>query len=206
MLEEKAEALRQISEIKTHLVDKQTFFPYNYKATYVWATIAIVMVFLLIPMYESSIIKGTIISFVLITFGFVTEGIMTKKVNQSYDIEDCTLRQQFIMKSFILMSFFLIVISAILAQYQLYIPMLLTWLFIVSLGYFSVGFVLNIERFSQMARFNMLSSVVLLVIGFIKNDIEGTGSTYLIIVQIFVVLGLSIMPALIAWQQLKEGK
>jgi hypothetical protein len=206
MSQEKAEALRQINEIKNHLVDKQTFFPYNFRATYVWAAIGFIMTFFMIPMYEVSILQGTVVSFVLITLGFVIEGSMTKKVNESYDIEDCTLRQQFIMKSFVIMSFFMIALSAILASYQLYVPMLLTWLFIVSLGYFSVGFVLNIERFSQMATFNMVASIVLLTIGYINRTIEGTSDVYLVVVQLFLVLGLSFMPAVIAWQQLKEGK
>jgi len=143
---------------------------------------------------------------VLITFGFVVEGTLTKKVNKSYDIEDCTLRQQFIMKNFVMMSLFLITISAILASYKLYVPIFLTWLFLVSMGYFAVGFVLNIQRFTQMAQFNMLASVILLVIGFINNSIEGTNSSYIFVVQIFMVLGLTVMPAIIAWQQLKEGK
>jgi len=206
MSEEKAEALRQINDIKNHLVDKQTFFPYNYKATYVWAMIAILMTFTMIPLYEMSVLHGTVVSFVLITFGFVVEGVLTKKVNQSYDIEDCTLRQQFIMKNFVMMSLFLIAISAILASYKLYVPMFLTWLFLVSMCFFAVGFVLNIQRFTQMARFNMLASVILLVIGFINNSIEGTNSSYIFVVQIFMVLGLTVMPAIIAWQQLKEGK
>lgn len=205
MSEEKAEALRQISEIKSHLVDKQTFFPYNYHATYVWGVIALIMTFLMIPMYEASVLQGTVVSFVLITMGFVIEGSMVKKVNQSYDIEDCTNRQQFIMQSFVIMSFFMIAISAIFASYQLYVPMLLTWLFIVSLGYFSVGFVLNIKRFTQMSTFNMVAAIVLLTIGFINRTIEGTSDVYLIVVQLFLVLGLSIMPAIIAWQQIKEG-
>ena len=206
MSEEKAEALRQINEIKNHLVDKQTFFPYNFRATYVWAAIGLIMTLFMIPMYEASVLQGTVVSFVLITLGFIIEGSMTKKVNESYDIEDCTLRQQFIMKSFVIMSFFMIALSAILASYQLYVPMLLTWLFIVSLGYFSVGFVLNIERFSQMATFNMMASIILLTIGYINRTIEGTSDVYLVVVQLFLVLGLSFMPAVIAWQQLKEGK
>jgi len=206
MSKEKAEALRQISEIKNHLVDKQTFFPYNYYATYVWALIATILTFIMIPMYEASILQGTVISFILITIGFATEGFLTKKVNKSYDIEDCTLRQQFIMKSFLMMSLFLVAISAILASYQLYVPMFLTWLFMVSLGYFSVGFVLNITRFSQMARFNMLAAVLLLTIGYINHTIESTSDVYVTVVQIFVVLGLTVMPSIVAWQQLKEEK
>lgn len=206
MSEEKAEALRQISEIKSHLVDKQTFFPYNYRATYVWALIAMVMTFTIIPLYEMSIMHGTIVSLVLITVGFVVESILTKKVNRNYNIEDCTLRQQFIIKNFIMITFFMIAISAILATYKLYIPMFLLWLFMVSLGYFSVGFVLNIQRFTQMASFNIVISVVLLVILFLNNAIEGTDSTSIIIVQIFILLGLSVLPSIIAWQQLREGK
>ena len=202
----KEEALRQINEIKNHLVDKQTFFPYNYKATYVWATIAILMTFTMIPLYEMSVLHGTVISFVLITLGFVVEGTLTKKVNKSYDIDDCTLRQKFIMKNFVMMSLFLIAISAVLASYKLYVPIYLTWLFLVSMGYFAVGFVLNIQRFTQMARFNMMASVVLLAIGFINDSIEGVGNTYIYVVQVFMVLGLSVMPAIVAWQQLKEGK
>jgi len=206
MSEEKAEALRQISEIKNHLVDRQTFFPYNYNATYVWAVIAIILILIMIPMYEASILQGTVVSFILITIGFVTEGVLTKKVNESYDIEDCTLRQQFIMKSFLLISLFLMAISAVLASYQLYIPMFLSWLFLVSLGYFSVGFVLNIKRFTQMAGFNMWVSVILLTIGYMNRTVEGTSDTFLIVVQAFVILGLAVMPAIVAWQQIKEGK
>jgi hypothetical protein len=206
MLEEKEEALRQINEIKTHLVDKQVFFPYNFRATYVWSIIAILMTLFMIPMYGVSILQGTVVSFVLITIGFVIEGMMTKKVNESYDIEACTLRQQFIMKSFLMMSLFLIALSAILASYQLYIPLLLTWLFMISLGYFSIGFVLNIKHFTQMANFNMVAAIILLTIGYINRTIEGISSVYLMVVQLFLVLGLGIMPAMIAWRQIREGK
>ena len=205
MSEEKKEALRQINEIKNHLVDKQTFFPYNYRATYVWAVIALILTFIMIPMYEASVLQGTVVTFVFITIGFVTEGIMTKKVNQSYDIEDCTHRQQFIMKNFLMLSVFGIVLSMVLAEAELYVPIFLLWLFLCSIGYFAIGFVLNIKRFSQVARFNIFSSTLLLGIGYFNHTLDGK-SSYLIVVQIFVVLGLAIMPSIVAWQQIKEGK
>ncbi|HHD79769.1 MAG TPA: hypothetical protein ENK98_09110 [Epsilonproteobacteria bacterium] len=205
MSEEKEEALRQINDIKNHLVDKQIFFPYNYKATYVWAVIATILTFIMIPMYQASVLQGTIVTFVLITIGFLTEGFLTKKVNQSYDIEDCTHRQQFIMKSFLMLSLFGIVLSMVLAHHKLYIPVFLLWLFLCSVGYFSVGFVLNIERFSQMARFNIMSASLLLGIGYFIEALEGKND-YLMVVQFFVVLGLAIMPSIVAWQQIKEGK
>ena len=205
MSDEKAQALQQINDIKSHLVDKQTFFPYNYKATYVWAVIAIILTFIMMPMYEASVLQGTVVTFVFITIGFVTEGIMTKKVNQSYDIEDCTHRQQFIMKNFVMLSLFGIVLSMVLAEVGLYVPIFLLWLFLCSVGYFSVGFVLNIKKFSQIARFNILSSTLLLAIGYFNHTLDGK-SSYILVVQIFVVLGLAVMPSIVAWQQIKAGK
>jgi len=205
MSEEKEEALRQINEIKSHLVDKQTFFPYNYKATYIWAVIATLLTFIIIPMYEVSVLQGTIVAFIFITIGFVTEGFLTKKVNKSYDIEDCTHRQQFIMQSFLMLSVFGIVLSMVLASYKLYVPIFLLWLFLCSVGYFSIGFVLNIKRFSQMARFNIFAATLLLGIGYFIDVLEGKND-YLMVVQIFVILGLGIMPSIVAWQQIKEGK
>ena len=206
MSEEKAEALRQISEIKNHLIDKQTFFPYNYNATYVWCVIALILTFIMVPMYEVSVLQGTVVMLVLITVGFVTEGVMTKKVNKSYDIEDCTRRQEFIMKNFFMLSLFLIIISTILASYKLYVPIFLSWLFLVSFGYFAVGFVLNIERFSQMAKFNMFAAILLLGLGFANDTLVGSDLTYLSVVQIFIIIGLVILPAQAAWFQKREGK
>ena len=93
----------------------------------------------------------------------------------------------------------------VLADAGLYITIFLLWLFLCSVGYFAVGFVLNIKKFSQMARFNILSSTILLAIGYFNHTLEGK-SSYLMVVQIFVVLGLAIMPSIVAWQQIKEGK
>ena len=73
------------------------------------------------------------------------------------------------------------------------------------MGYFAVGFVLNIKKFSHVARFNILSSTLLLAIGYFNHTLDGK-SSYLIVVQIFVVLGLAVMPSVVAWQQIKEGK
>lgn len=202
----KEEAIRQINDIKAHLIDKQTFFPYNYRATYVWSLISIILIFTTVPLYESNILKGTIVVSFLILVGFVTEMILTKKVNESYNIQECTLRQQFIMKSFLMVALFLIVFSAVLASYKLYVPIFFSWLFLISLVYYTVGFVLNIGRFTQMATFNMFASILLLAIGFINDALVGKTYDYLYVIQIFMVIGLAIMPAVVAWWQLKEGK
>lgn len=201
---EKEEVLRQIHEIKNHLVDKQTFFPYNYNAIYIWSLITLILTLFAVDVYEMSMIKGVVFVSTLVITGFVVEGMMTKKVNRSYDIEECTLRQQFIMKNFVMLSLFMIVLGSILSLYKLYAVMFLAWLFLVSLGYFAVGFVLNIRRFTYMAKFNMLTALILLVIGAMKGGLVGVSSQYLHVTQLFMVVGVVIMPAIVAWKQNQE--
>jgi hypothetical protein len=203
MSEEKKEALRQISEIKHHLVDKQTFFPYNYNAIYVWSIIAVILTFSMASLYEEGIFFGSAVIFGLVSIGFIAEGLMTKKVNKSYDIEDCTIRQRFVMKNFIMIATFLIVLSATLASYKLYIPIYLSWLFLISLGYFAVGYVLNIPLFAKMAQFNIWLSIILLTIGLNLGHFVGSESSCFKYVQAAVILGLAIFPSIIAWKQKK---
>jgi len=203
MSEEKEEALRQISEIKNHLVDKQTFFPYNYNAIYVWSVIAIILTLSMTTLYEKGILFGSAVVFAMVSIGFIAEGVMTKKVNKSYDIDDCTIRQRFIMKNFIMISAFLIVLSATLASYKLYIPIYLSWLFLVSLGFFAIGYVLNIPMFSKMAQFNIWLSIILLAIGWYKGHLVGSDSDCFMKVQFALILGLAILPTIIAWKQKK---
>lgn len=203
-MSEKDQVLEQLSAIKNHLVDKQIFFPYNYNATYVWSLIAFILAFSMVPMYETSVGYGTGVVFVLITIGFIAEGSMTKKINKTYDIEDCTVRQRFIMTNFMMISWFLIVMSAVLAMHKLYIPIYLSWLFIVSLGYYAVGYVLNIRRFTTMAQFNIVLSIVLLAVVGYNGQVVGTDSNYFRVVQGAILLGLSVLPAMVAWHQKKE--
>jgi hypothetical protein len=203
MSDEKAEALRQISEIKNHLVDKQTFYPYNYNAIYVWSVMVSLLTFVMIPAYKESILFGTLTVFILITLGFVSEGMMTQKENANYDIEDCTLRQRFIMKNFMMLSFFLIVLSTTFARYELYIPIYLSWIFLISIGSVGVGYVLYIPKFSQMAQINIFVSIILLSIGGYLGHLVGRDSSCIHFVQFYVVLGLAVFPAMIAWHQKK---
>jgi len=200
----KDEALEHLSAIRNHLVDKQIFFPYNYNATYVWSVIALILTFIMVPIYANGIASGTAIVFVLITIGFIAEGGMTKKVNKTYDIEDCTVRQRFIMKNFMMMSLFLIVLSETLAMHKLYIPIYLSWLFLVSVGYYAVWYVLNIRLFSKMAQFNIVLSIILLAMAGYNDHLVGTDSNCFRVVQGAVLLGLAILPALVAWKQKKD--
>ncbi|CAA6809871.1 MAG: Unknown protein [uncultured Sulfurovum sp.] len=203
-MSEKDEVLQQISEIKSHLVDKEAFFPYNYSACHVWSIIAVVLSLSMVSAYEYSILFGSVMMFVLISIGFMVEGSLTKKVNESYDIDDCTKRQRFIMMTFLMMSLFLILMSSVFASYKLYSLGLISWLFIISLGYFSIGFVLNIQRFSKMAQFNMIAALVLLAIGVYFELLLGYDSLYYTMVQATVIFGLAVVPTSIAYHQRKQ--
>jgi hypothetical protein len=205
-MSEKEEVLKQISAIKSHLVDKKTFFPYNYNACYVWSIIATVLTLIMATLYEYSVSVGAVTITVLMAIGFIVEGSLTKKINRSYDIDDCTKRQQFIMTNFLMISLFMIVLSTFLATYKLYTLILLMWLFSISLGYFSVGFVLNIKRFTHMAQFNMVLALILLLVGAYMDCLLGDSSLFYTLVQAVVVFGLAVMPTFIAWHQQKEDK
>jgi len=203
-MSEKDEVLQQISEIKNHLVDKETFFPYNYNACHVWSVIAVLMTFIMIPAYQYSIVVGTASMFILITIGFIIEGALTKKENKSYDIDDCTKKQEFIMKNFLMTSLFLIVLSTILASHELYAVIYLAWLFLISLRQFAVGFVLNIKDFTKMSQFSMVLALVLLVIGAYFDLLSGSSSLFITLIQAVVIFGLAILPSIIARKQQKR--
>ena len=205
-MSEKEEVLRQISEIKNHLVDKETFFPYNYDACHVWSIIAVVLTMSIASIYDYSVAVGSGVLFVLISIGFVVEGLLTKKVNERYDIDDCTKRQQFIMKNFLMTSLFLIVLSTILATYQLYTVILLSWLFLISMGYFAISFILNIKAFETMAKFNITMSLIFLTLGAYFHLFVGSESLFFTLIQAVVIFGLAVVPSAIARGIQKEAK
>lgn len=201
---DKDEVLRQISEIKSHLVDKETFFPYNYKACYVWSAIAVVLTLGIVSVYEYSMIVGTLVMFVLISIGFVVEGILTKRVNEAYDIDDCTKRQRFIMMSFLMISLFLIIVSYFFAMQKLYVLILLFWLFLISFGYTIIGYVMNLNAFSKLGQSNMLVALGLLAMAIYTQNLIGSESQFFMLVQAVTILCLAVIPTYIAWHQEKQ--
>ncbi len=203
-MSEKEEVLRQISEIKNHLIDKQSFFPYDYNACYIWSIIALVLTLTMPLVYGHGVLIGSIAVALLLGFGFVVEGLMIKKVNQNYDIDEYTSKQEFLSKTFIMITFFLIALSAILAIYELFIPIYLSWLALISFGYYLIGFIINVKNFRLMGEFNIFLATLLLFIAFLTNQLEGVESIFFRVIQGVLILGLTIFPTIIAWQQKKE--
>jgi len=205
-MSEKDKVLQQISEIKSHLIDRETFFPYNYSACYIWSIIAMILTLSMSSLYESHILLGMGTTILLMLSGFMIEERLIKKVNDSYDIDEFTKRQLFIKKFFFTITVFLIILSSTLAMYKLYALIYISWLFFISLGYNTLGFILNIQRFVKVSEFNIVASLLLFIIGAFFNLLVGEETIFLIIIQIVLIVGLTILPSWVAWHQKKAER
>jgi O-antigen/teichoic acid export membrane protein len=203
-MSEKDEALQHLSEIKSVLVDKDSFFPYNYNALVVWGIIGMVMSLFMGYLLKNSILYGSIFSFVMMTVGFMIESFLTKRVNKEYDIDDCTKRQKFISVLFTMLTFFAIVLSALLAKYDLITPIYVVWIFICGVGYFSIGFVLNLKIFTYTSYLKMVVSILLMGGLFFIEDLGDINSSFFFLVQGITFLLLGVLPIMIGQKLKKE--
>jgi len=202
-MSEKDEALQHLSAIKSVLVDKDAFFPYNYNALIVWGVIGIVMTLFMGMLLKYSILTGTVFSLVMMSVGFIIEGFLVKQVNQKYDIDDCTKRQKFITTMFTILTLFAISLSALLAKYDLIPLSYLVWLFCCAVGYYSIGFVLNLSIFTKSAFVKVGASVLLLIVSYFVSDLSSLNSSFFYLVQGVTFLLLGVLPIVIG-RKLKE--
>jgi O-antigen/teichoic acid export membrane protein len=202
-MSEKDEALKHLSEIKSALIDKDSFFPYNYNALIIWGVIGMIMTLFIITFYKSSVIWGSIFSLIMISIGFIIEAFLTKRVNENYDIKDCTKRQKFITEMFTFLSIFAIAFSAILAQNSLFIPIYLLWIFVIGIGDYIVGFILNIKLFKFASILKISVSILVLIGSFFIGDLGNLNSAFYYFVQGVTFALLGVMPILVG-RKLKE--
>jgi hypothetical protein len=203
-MSEKDKALQHLNEIKSVLVDKDAFFPYNYNALIVWGIIGMIMSLFMGVILKSSIFYGVIFSIVMMTIGFVIEGFLTKQVNKDYDIENCTKKQKFIAQIFTILTLFAVALSALLAKYGLISPAYIVWIFMCGVGYFAIGFVLNIRLFTLSAKFKMIIAVLLMVGSYFISDLSSLDSTFFYFVQGITFVLLGVLPILIGQKLKKE--
>ena len=196
-MSEKEEALKHLSEIKSVLIDKDSFFPYNYNALIVWGIIGMVMTVFMTSIYNSSVMWGTIFSIVMMTIGFLIEGFLTKRVNENYDIDDCTKRQKFIMVMFTSLTLFGIAFSALLAKGGLTILIYLLWIFLIGFADYAVGFILNIKLFKFTSSLKMSVAITLLVVSYFMGDLGDLNSTFHYFVQGTTFALLGVIPILV---------
>ena len=196
-MSEKEEALEHLSAIKSALVDKDSFFPYNYNALIVWGVIGMIMTLFIGGIYKESVLYGTVFSIILMSVGFVIEGFLTKKINADYDIDDCTKRQKFIAILLTGLTFFSIAMSALLAKYDLIVPIYILWIFLMGVGHYSIGFVLNIKLFTLSSYMKMVVSILLIIAVYFMDDLGDVNTTFFYFVQGISFAFLGVVPIMI---------
>lgn len=203
-MSEKEEALEHLSAIKSALVDKSEFFPYNYNALIVWGIVGMLLTMFLPYMYDMSVLYGTVFSLVLMSTGFIVEGTLTKRVNKSYDIDDCTKRQRFIVMMFTTLTIFGIALSALLVKYNLMLLVFALWLFLMGIGNHAVGFVTNIKIFQITSCLKMTASIMIVIAAFFMGDLGDDKSTFFFFVQGITFVLLGVLPIMIARKLQKD--
>ncbi len=199
-MSEKDEALEHLSAIKSALVDKDTFFPYNFNAFIVWGVIGMIMTLFMGYIMKSSILGGVVFSLFMMSVGFVIESGLTKKENEIYDIESCTKKQRFIAGMFTFLTLFAALFSALLASYDLIIPAYIVWIFVIGIGDFAVGFVLNQSIFTKTAVLDIFAAVILTLSAFFIGDLGNLNSLFFYFVQGVTFALLGILPILVAFK------
>ena len=200
----KKEALAHLDAIKSVLIDKDAFFPYNYNALIVWGVIATIMTFVMPSLMKTSVLQGTLFSIFMMGMGFTIEAFLTKRVNEDYDIESCTRKQKFIVSTFTIQTIFAVVMSALLAKYDLIIPLFMLWMFLCGVGDFVVGYVLNIRLFTFAGYLSTGTAILLLMITLFIKDLGSLDSDFFYFVQGVTVALLGVGPVLIAFKLKKE--
>ena len=203
-MSEKEEALQHLSDIKSVLVDKDSFFPYNYNALIVWGVIAMIMSLFMGAIFKTSLVYGTLFSFAVIAAGFIIEKFLVKKVNDTYDLEDCTKKQKFIFIMFCMLTFFAIVLSVLLAKYNLIIPAYTVWIFLIGVGDFALGFILNIKIFTLVSYIKIGVAILIVVATLFIDDLGSLDSMFFFFVQGVTFTLLGVLPILIARKLKKE--
>ena len=202
-MSEKDEALEHLSAIKSVLVDKDSFFPYNYNALVVWGVIGMVLTLFMAPMLENSLMVGMIFIIIMMAIGFVVEGFLTKKVNANYDIDDCTHRQKFIMQMFLAETIFGVLMTAIFAKHGLMALIFPLWVMLMGMGDHSLGFVLNLKIFKTTSVLKMVSASLLVAGSLFIEDLQSHDTVFFYISQGVTFVLLGILPIMIG-RKLRE--
>lgn len=147
---------------------------------------------------ETSVVWGTLFSIVAMALGFVVECAMMQKVNAGYDLESCTKKQRFIAFAFAILSSFAIVISVLMVQQGMIVPLFMLWMFLCGFGHYLVGFVLNMRIFSRWGMLSMGVAFVLFTVSLVAGDLGSTQSLLFYLAQRASFLTLGVVPVLIA--------
>ncbi len=204
-MSEKEEALQHLSEIKSALVDRNSFFPYNYNALVSWGVIGMFLTMVMPFVIKESVLQGTILTAIMMLVGFVVEGFLTKRVNEDYDIETCTKKQRFIATTFGIGTLFGLAMTALLAQAGVIIPIFAVWMFVCGMGDLSVGYVLNMKIFTLQAFIMIGASLLVLILSFFMGDLGNLDSAFFYFAQGLSFATVGLLPIMIARKLQKDS-
>ncbi len=200
----KEEVLQHLHEIKSALVDKDTFFPYNYNALIIWGVIGMTMTLVFPYLMAKSTMQGVIFAIVVMAGGFIIESFLTKMVNENFDLESCTKKQRFIATLYGVSVSFAIVMSVLLTQHGVMTPVFMVWIFMCGLADFVVGFVLNLRLFTRVGYLHIASAMVLLIVSLFIEDVRSMDTPFFYLAQGVTFALLGVIPVLMG-RKLKES-
>ncbi len=160
-MSEKEEALNQLNQIHSTLVDKEKFLPYNYNILILWGVIAGILFLTYEEVANINLFYGVgyILGFILLGSG--VEFYFMKQENKKYDLSTLTKTQKFIESIYGLNTIFGVMITYLLISNSLIEYSYIVWIFILGLNKYMVGFATNLKKFSYVGIINIIIAFLL---------------------------------------------
>lgn len=163
-MSEKEEALNQLNQIHSSLIDNEKFMPYNYNMLVMWGIISAIL-FLTFEMISTLNIWYAIGYIgIVITFGFLIEVYLIKKENIKYDLEKFTKTQTFIETNYTFSLVFATILTFVFVSNSIGTYAYLSWMFLLGFSNFITGFVLNNKNFTAVGIINISVAMAIFTI------------------------------------------
>ncbi len=182
-MSEKEEALNQLNQIHSTLVDREKFLPYNYNILILWGVISGILLLTYEDVAKINLLLsvGYILGFVLV--GSVIEFYFMKKENKKYDLFTLTKTQKFIETVYGINTIFGVMLTYLLVSSSLTEYSYIVWIFLLGFSKYMVGFATNLKQFSYTGILSIIVAFILFLVTFNGIDTKEIGK-YLAVVFI----------------------
>jgi hypothetical protein len=102
-----------------------------------------------------------------------------------------------------MLTFFAVALSVLLAKHDLIIPAYAVWIFMIGVGNFALGFILNIKIFTLASYLKMSAGILIMIATLFVSDLGSLDSMFFFFVQGVTFALLGVLPILIG-RKLKE--
>ena len=169
MNKSKEEVLKQIDGIQKALIESKKFVPYDSKMLIGWGVIAISLFTFAEPLLRERLMYGIFFLVGMIFFGFAIEYLLTKKENRKYDLKHFTKLQKFAELIYGFNVLFGIVLSIVFVKFQLVGYAYLSWVFLLGISGYVLGFVINSKSYLNHGKISMIASLILMIINLFQE-------------------------------------